>query len=177
LSAAPRHSVLRNPERVAGTVVRGGRPCRRHGMIDRRYEAHARHDRSNVFFVPVGRWSHVMPCQWSVRPSGVMPLRMARATCGSDHAPIPVRDTVCEWTPSVQQHAPLTPNGIPTSSRDPEKAPGLAFAESVVVKDDRTRFLRSLRHHRVSRLGWLCLWLVAKHGMGVWLSAPHSSAK
>jgi hypothetical protein len=25
---------------------------------------------------------------------------------------------------------------------------------------------------RLGRLGWLCLWLVAKHGMRLWLTAP-----
>ena len=32
---------------------------------------------------------------------------------------------------------------------------------------------------RVRRLGWLCLWLVAKHGLRLWLTAPvvfHDSA-
>jgi hypothetical protein len=29
----------------------------------------------------------------------------------------------------------------------------------------------------VRRLGWLCLWLVARHSMRLWLTAPPSRAK
>ena len=39
-------------------------------------------------------WSQIIPCQWRVRSSGVMPLRMARAICWSVHAPIPVRTSL-----------------------------------------------------------------------------------
>ena len=35
-------------------------------------------------------WSQIMPCQWSIRPSGVTPLRTARAISRGLHAPIPV---------------------------------------------------------------------------------------
>ena len=30
-------------------------------------------------------------------------------------------------------------------------------------------------HDRVRRLGWLCLWLTVKHGMGLWLTPPGRS--
>ena len=31
---------------------------------------------------------------------------------------------------------------------------------------------RSGVHERLRRLGWLVLWLVAKHSLGLWLAAP-----
>ena len=67
----------------------GGRAvgiCRTTGGSIRRYVTSARTSSSSQF----DAWSQIMPCQWSVRPSGVMPLRMARAICPSVHAPIPV---------------------------------------------------------------------------------------
>jgi hypothetical protein len=101
-SLPDRHSVVW-PQRHPGTVLfatqnvytaqssgaggRAGGICRATGGSIRRYATSARISSSSQFEA----WSQIMPCQWSVRPSGVIPLRMARAICSSVHAPIPVR--------------------------------------------------------------------------------------
>jgi len=94
------------PQRHPGTVLfatqkvytaqssgAGGRAagiCRATGGSVRKYAMSARISSSSQFYA----WSQIIPCQWSVRPSGVMPLRMARAICWSVHVPIPVRTSL-----------------------------------------------------------------------------------
>ena len=94
------------PQRHPGTVLfatqkvytgqssdAGGRAagtCRATKGSIRRYATSARMSSSSQ----LDAWSQIMPCQWRVRPSGVMPLRMARTICSSVHAPIPVRTSL-----------------------------------------------------------------------------------
>lgn len=97
-SLPDRHSVVW-PKRHPGTLLfatqnvytaqssGAGGISRAMGGSIRRYATSARISSSSQFEA----WSQIMPCQWRVRPSGVMPLRMARAICSSVHAPIPVR--------------------------------------------------------------------------------------
>ena len=69
-----------------------------------------------------------MACQCSVRPSGVMPLRMARTICWSVHAPIPVRASL------VMLRLHSVPKGRQLRLHIVDEVPALAGREPVCVR-------------------------------------------